>query len=138
MVVLLSLVFITCNKNRFSAPQEPLPKYITAAEFIGTPEGFEVYSTTLFIPREEFAGNDEDFRAYVKVANDPRMQKGYFGKRREEAEFAKKPKTLMATKEGTNRVIGSYPRDRGDILVTDEPNASGSGYFAGHAGINSL
>ena len=69
----------------------------------------------------------------MSIVNDERMQKGYFAKKIQEEEWAKQPKTLMLSKEG--KAFGSYPSYPGAILVTDEPNVSGTPYFAGHAAV---
>ena len=86
--VLLTLVLtvltltLSCKKAASSEKNKFPNYYISAEEFIGTSEEFKKYSERFFIPREEFLESDENFKTYVSVVNDPRLQKGFFEKRR--------------------------------------------------------
>ena len=153
-IILLGIIILLAYTLGACSKPNGVPTYITADQFIGTAEQYEGYKAMFFAPYEDFVswGQTEHFKEHVENINSPTMQQGYL-EYLERMEAAKKnPKPVIPRKRPytrelqdqpilesdqtrNSRGMGFYPNLPGDILVTDEPLASGSGFAAGHAGI---
>lgn len=140
-ILLFTFVF-SCSRHQAgnnSAYQHPL---VERSSFPGNDQEYAAF-TAIIVSKEASGMSDEEYQKYTRELNNTTIQKGFIKDFHRRNEYERQPKEIkifpidssnLDEKQRSLAKAGTYPRWAGAILVTNEPNASSSTLFAGHAG----
>ena len=148
LVLCIGVTIVSCNRNKseINTSNSNKPQLVQRSNFVGTDSQYEKYKNML-VSQSVSKMNDEEYEEYIDFINRKDVQEGVIKdfERQESYKLERSEKVVLPLeKDGkvieSTRAQGTYPRWRGAILVTDEPNSSQNfepvtSFGGGHAAI---